>query len=70
MKAPVRICSSEALASKMRTDRTVMQARGPASIPGMPGHGVALPDGRQGHGFPAGAGMDAEGALPAARDAA
>lgn len=62
MKVPVRIYASDALMSKMRTDRTLMQARNVASIPGILGHGVVLPDGHEGYGFPVGgvAAMDAE----------
>ena len=39
-----------------------MQARNVASIPGIVGHSVVLPDGHEGYGFPVGgvAAMDAE----------
>ncbi|MBT8242123.1 MAG: RtcB family protein [Nitrosopumilus sp.] len=62
MKVPVRIYADEPLMEKMLTDRTIMQARNVASIPGIVGHSVVLPDGHEGYGFPVGgvAAMDAE----------
>ena len=62
MKVPVRIYANEDLLQKMLTDRTIMQAKNVASIPGIVGHSVALPDGHEGYGFPVGgvAAMDAE----------
>ena len=62
MKVPVRIYANEALMQKMLSDRTIMQARNVASIPGIVGHSVVLPDGHEGYGFPVGgvAAMDAE----------
>ncbi|MBI1657976.1 MAG: RtcB family protein [Thaumarchaeota archaeon] len=62
MKVPVRVYASDTLLSKMRTDRTLKQARNVASIPGILGHGVVLPDGHEGYGFPVGgvAAMDAK----------
>jgi len=62
MKVPVRIYANEALLQKMLTDRTIMQAKNVASIPGIVGHSVVLPDGHEGYGFPVGgvAAMDAE----------
>ena len=62
MKVPVRIYADENLLQKMLTDRTIMQARNVASIPGIVSHGVVLPDGHEGYGFPVGgvAAMDAE----------
>ena len=62
MKVPVRIYADEPLLQKMLTDRTIMQARNVASIPGIVSHGVVLPDGHEGYGFPVGgvAAMDAE----------
>lgn len=60
--APVRIYADDALLKKMLTDRTLRQACNVASIPGVVGHGVVLPDGHEGYGFPVGgvAAMDAE----------
>jgi len=62
MKVPVRIYANDALLQKMLTDRTIMQAKNVASIPGIVGHSVVLPDGHEGYGFPVGgvAAMDAE----------
>ncbi len=60
--APVRIYADSALLQKMLTDRTIKQACNVASIPGIVSHGVVLPDGHEGYGFPVGgvAAMDAE----------
>ena len=62
MKVPVRIYADEPLLQKMLSDRTIMQARNVASIPGIVGHSIVLPDGHEGYGFPVGgvAAMDAE----------
>ncbi|RNJ80390.1 MAG: RtcB family protein [Nitrosopumilus sp. B06] len=62
MKVPVRIYADEQLLQKMLTDRTIMQARNVASIPGTVGYSVVLPDGHEGYGFPVGgvAAMDAK----------
>ena len=62
MRVPVRIYADEPLMQKMLSDRTIMQARNVASIPGIVGHSVVLPDGHEGYGFPVGgvAAMDAE----------
>ena len=62
MKVPIRIFADESLIQKMLTDRTIWQATNVASMPGIVGHGVVLPDGHEGYGFPVGgvAAMDAE----------
>ncbi|MEZ7988870.1 MAG: RtcB family protein [Nitrosopumilus sp.] len=62
MNVPVRIYADEPLLQKMLSDRTIMQARNVASIPGIVSHSVVLPDGHEGYGFPVGgvAAMDAE----------
>ena len=62
MRVPVRIYADEPLLQKMLSDRTIMQARNVASIPGIVSHSVVLPDGHEGYGFPVGgvAAMDAE----------
>lgn len=62
MRVPVKIYADEKLLQKMLTDRTIMQAKNVASIPGIVSHGVVLPDGHEGYGFPVGgvAAMDAE----------
>ena len=60
--APVHIYADDSLLQKMLTDRTIRQACNVASIPGVVGHGVVLPDGHEGYGFPVGgvAAMDAD----------
>ena len=47
MKVPVRIYADEPLLQKMLSDRTIMQARNVASIPGIVSHSVVLPDGHE-----------------------
>jgi len=62
MRVPVRIYADDALLQKMLIGRTINQARNVASIPGIVGHSIVLPDGHEGYGFPVGgvAAMDAE----------
>lgn len=62
MNVPVRIFANNTLIQKMQTDRTIWQATNVASIPGIVGHVVVLPDGHEGYGFPVGgvAAMDAQ----------
>lgn len=62
MRVPVRVYASDGLMTKMLRDRTLRQACNVASIPGILSHGVVLPDGHEGYGFPVGgvAAMDAE----------
>lgn len=62
MKVPVRIYADEPLLQKMLSDRTILQARNVASIPGIVGQSIVLPDGHEGYGFPVGgvAAMDAD----------
>ncbi|MDX1441512.1 MAG: RtcB family protein [Nitrosopumilaceae archaeon] len=62
MRVPVKIYANETLLQKMLSDRTIIQAKNVASIPGILGHSVVLPDGHEGYGFPVGgvAAMDAE----------
>ena len=62
MRVPVRILADEELLAKMRRDRTILQATNVASMPGIVGSCVVLPDGHEGYGFPVGgvAAMDAE----------
>lgn len=59
--ASVMIYANDTLLQKMLTDRTLKQACNVASIPGIVGHSVVLPDGHEGYGFPVGgvAAMDA-----------
>ena len=62
MNVPVRIFADDGLVQKMQTDRTLWQATNVASMPGIVGHVVVLPDGHEGYGFPVGgvAAMDAQ----------
>lgn len=62
MRVPVRIYADEALLEKMVLGRTINQARNVATIPGIVGQSIVLPDGHEGYGFPVGgvAAMDAE----------
>jgi tRNA-splicing ligase RtcB len=62
MKVPVTIYADEGLIAKMMTDRTLSQAMNVATLPGIQGSAVVLPDGHEGYGFPVGgvAAMDAE----------
>lgn len=62
MKVPVKIYANDALLEKMLSDRTLTQAKNVASIPGIVGQSIVLPDGHEGYGFPVGgvAAMDAE----------
>ena len=62
MRVPVRIYADEALLQKMLIGRTINQARNVATIPGIVGQSIVLPDGHEGYGFPVGgvAAMDAE----------
>lgn len=62
MNVPVKIFADDILIQKMQTDRTIWQATNVASMPGVVGHVVVLPDGHEGYGFPVGgvAAMDAE----------
>lgn len=54
MKVPVRIYASEKLLNKMKEDRTLIQAKNVASLPGIVGWAVVMPDGHEGYGFPVG----------------
>lgn len=62
MKVPVTIYADEGLIAKMMADRTLSQAINVATLPGILGSAVVLPDGHEGYGFPVGgvAAMDAE----------
>lgn len=62
MKVPVKIYADENLLQKMLSDRTILQAKNVASIPGIVGQSIVLPDGHEGYGFPVGgvAAMDAD----------
>ena len=54
MRVPVRVYADGNLAAKMSSDRTLRQAANVATLPGIVGHVVVLPDGHEGYGFPVG----------------
>ncbi len=54
MNVPVRIFASEPLLEKMKEDKTLIQARNVASLPGIVKNALVMPDGHQGYGFPIG----------------
>jgi len=54
MKVPARIFASEKLLERMKLDRTLKQAAGVATLPGIYEHAIVLPDGHEGYGFPIG----------------
>ena len=54
MNVPVRVFVSEKLLEKMRSDRTLSQARNVACLPGIQKYACVMPDGHEGYGFPIG----------------
>ncbi len=54
MKVPGLVFASEALIEKMKTDRTLQQCAGMATLPGIYKHALCMPDGHEGYGFPIG----------------
>jgi len=54
MKVPGLVFASEKLLEKMKTDRTLEQLAGVATLPGIYKHAICLPDGHEGYGFPIG----------------
>ncbi|PCN50744.1 RNA-splicing ligase RtcB [Candidatus Geothermarchaeota archaeon ex4572_27] len=62
MRVPARIYATEKLLRKMYEDRTFIQAKNVATLPGIYKFSIVLPDGHEGYGFPIGgvAAMDAE----------
>lgn len=54
MRVPVRIYADAELLSKMKTDRTLIQAANVATLPGIYRFSIVLPDGHEGYGFPIG----------------
>jgi len=49
MKVPVRVFATEAMLEKMKQDRTLQQAAGVATLPGIYKHAIVLPDGHEGY---------------------
>lgn len=54
MKVPCRIFASEKLLEKMKQDRTLMQGKHVAFLPGIYKYSLIMPDGHEGYGFPIG----------------
>lgn len=54
MKVPCRVYASESLLEKMKQDRTLMQGRNVAFLPGIYKYALVMPDGHEGYGFPIG----------------
>ncbi len=54
MNVPVRIYASEELLEKMKQDKTLIQGRNVATLPGIQKYAVIMPDGHEGYGFPVG----------------
>ncbi len=62
MKTGVVVYASETLIEKIKKDRTLEQAANAATLPGLVGNVLVMPDGHEGYGFPIGgvAASDAE----------
>jgi tRNA-splicing ligase RtcB len=54
MNVPVRIYASDNLIEKMKQDKTLIQGRNVAILPGIQKYAVIMPDGHEGYGFPVG----------------
>lgn len=54
MKVPGLVFATERMLEKMKQDRTLLQAAGVATLPGIYKHAIVLPDGHEGYGFPIG----------------
>jgi len=54
MKVPCRIFASENLLEKMKQDRTLIQGKNVAFLPGIYKYSMIMPDGHSGYGFPIG----------------
>jgi len=65
MNAPGLVFSSEALLAEMLREGVLEQVRGVASLPGIVGPSLAMPDAHQGYGFPIGgvAAFDPDGGV-------
>jgi len=51
MRVPLKIFANEKLLAKMLEDRCIMQGVNVASLPGIQGHSIMMPDAHQGYGF-------------------
>jgi tRNA-splicing ligase RtcB len=54
MKVPCRVYATENMLQKMKQDRTLVQGRNVAFLPGIYKHALVMPDGHEGYGFPIG----------------
>jgi tRNA-splicing ligase RtcB (3'-phosphate/5'-hydroxy nucleic acid ligase) len=54
MRVPARVYADEELMAAIRTDRSLEQLRNVATLPGIVGAAIAMPDIHQGYGFPVG----------------
>lgn len=54
MHVPGTVYASEKLFNRMREDRTLLQLKNVAMLPGILKHAVAMPDAHEGYGFPIG----------------
>src|SRR5271157_1927773 len=65
MNVPVRIYANEKLSSIIQRDRTLMQAKNSAMLPGIVRNMLVMPDGHEGYGFPVGgvAAFDADNGI-------
>ncbi|MFP3167087.1 MAG: RtcB family protein [Candidatus Nanopusillus sp.] len=54
MNVPVRIYANDKLIEKMREDKTLIQGKNVASLPGIQKYSIVMPDGHEGYGFPVG----------------
>lgn len=62
MRVPARVFASEKLLSKIKEDKTLLQAKNVAHLQGIQKHAYVMPDAHEGYGFPIGgvAGIDAK----------
>jgi tRNA-splicing ligase RtcB len=54
MNVPARVFASEALLDAIKKDNTLQQTMNVATLPGIVGYSMAMPDAHQGYGFPVG----------------
>ncbi|HLD19399.1 MAG TPA: RtcB family protein [Candidatus Nanoarchaeia archaeon] len=54
MNVPAVVYASEKLLSRMKEDRTLLQLKNVAMLPGILKHAIAMPDAHEGYGFPIG----------------
>ena len=54
MHVPAVVYASEKLLNRMREDRTLLQLKNVAMLPGILKHALAMPDAHEGYGFPIG----------------